>query len=510
MSKSKRPSLTAGQEREIMQELLRREEALSQRKVASQPNDAELEAVTKLLSPADPVRRTGMFPQQREFFFDSYENGKHRLRVARCTRRSGKTTGAAIKILVTILRNPRAMCLYVAKSTTIVKDQIWPELHKIVAEYDLPFAFHETELRMYHTRSTGRAIFRGAGDMTNISKLRGLGIGGNFVLAILDESGHFGAGTEQLVVGGIGPGLRDRGGEMLLIGTPGDYPDGLFYAASEGLLPNWTRRRWTLQDNPFLDAHAKDPKVIQDEEGLSSDDALYIREYLGEYALNVKTQMFEFDPRKNTFLHDGKVPEGYQVYLGVDFGWVDESAIVAVAWSEMTKKMYVLESWAASQQDSDMMAARILDFKNRYAPRRILGDVGGYGKGMSGPIFNNYGLYIEPAQKLDKLNHLQFVNSAFARGELMINAADPIVQELPKVLWNDKRSDAHNKAKDNRSMAMVYAVYPALQQHGKLAEVKSLSELVGGGWPEDELRAKLGASVPGEHQTATDWFLNNF
>lgn len=500
------PKLSPLAEREVLKELARREEALSQRKVASLPNEAELEAIRKLLAPANPVARTGLLPQQLDFFFDSYEDGKNRLRVARCTRRAGKTTGAAIKILVTIMRNPRAMCLYVAKSTTIVKDQIWPELHRIVAEYDLPFAFHETELRMYHTRSTGRAIFRGAGDMTNISKLRGLGIGGNFVLAILDESGHFGAGTEALVVGGIGPGLRDRGGEMLLIGTPGDYPEGLFYAASEGLLPNWLRRRWTLQDNTFLDAHAKDPQVIMDEEGLTADDPLYIREYLGEYALNLKTMMFAFDPKVNTY--DGARTANHEVYLGLDFGWTDETAIVALAWSKYTRDMYVLESWAASQQTSDDVAVHLSQFIAKYAPSRILGDPGG--AATIGAIWKDYKIFIEGAKKMEKLQHVEFMNAAFRKKELWVAAKDPLCQELPRILWNETKTDAHNKAKDNRAFACLYAWRAAKDQAGKLKETISLnarlSGQVGADWPEAELRAKLGVSAE-DSPSAVDWFL---
>lgn len=501
---SSTPRLSKLQEREILKELLRREEALAAKKVASRPNDAELEQIARLMAPADPKARTGMFPQQREFFFDSAKLG--RLRVARCTRRAGKTTGAAIKILVTILRDPRAVCLYVAKSSTIIKDQIWPELHRIVAEYDLPFAFHETELRMTHTRSTGRAIFRGANDMSNIEKLRGLGVGGSFVLAILDESGHFGAGVEKLVVSGIGPGLRDRGGEMLLIGTPGDFPEGLFYQASEGLLPNWISRRWTLQDNPFLDAAAKDPATICREEGLTLDDPIYIREYLGQYCLNTKTQVFEYDPVRNGCgAHE--VPGGLIYYLGVDFGWVDETAIVALGWSPSQRRMFAVESWAAAEQTSDMVAEHLRRFMDKYKPKRIIGDTGGYGKGPSEEIWRDYGIYIEPAKKMEKLNHVEFMNSAFRRRDLMVVGTDGLAAELPRVLWADDKQKIHNKAKDNRSMALLYAWRAANDQAGKFQATRSLAkELAGSDWPEDELEAKLGPSAQ-DASSNLDWFL---
>lgn len=480
--------------REMMKELLEREAALASRKVSSKPTESDLEKAKKLLK--------AMFAQQREFFFDSAKDG--RLRVARCTRRAGKTTGAAIKLLVTLLLEPRSVSLYVAKSTTIVRDQIWPELKTLVAEYDLPFEFNETQLRMQHKRSTGRAIFRGASDTSQLDKLRGLGVGGTFVLAILDESGTFGTEMEKLVVSVISPGLRDRGGELLLVGTPGYFPEGLFFEASEGLRKNWVRRRWTLQDNPFLNEHAKSLSAIRTEEGLTADDPVYIREWLGEYCLNTKVQMFEYNPKINGFR--GEYPNGLTYILGVDLGWTDETAIVAIGVDLVTRKTWAVESWAASEQDSDQVAAKLVEFQTKYRPTRIVGDTGGYGKGVAMPIWRHYGIFIEQADKLGKLNHVEFLNSAFRRGDCMVNMDDGLAFELPRILWAENKRDAHNKAKDNRGMAHLYAWYVAYEMMTKKRLDKKLldsDELAG--WPEDELLAKLGVDDP--RDTNLEWFL---
>lgn len=489
------PKLSKLAQREIFKELLEREEALAQRQVASQPSEADRESIRKLLA--------ACFQEQREFFFDSRSEG--RMRVARCTRRAGKTTGAAIKILATLLQDPRSVSLFVAKSTTIVRDQIWPELKKWVAEYDLPFDFNETQLRISHRRSTGRAIFRGASDTSQLDKLRGLGVGGTFVLTILDESGTFGPDMENLVVSIIAPGLRDRAGELLLIGTPSYFPEGLFYEASEGLRANWVRRRWTSQQNtPLrkLNPKAVDLAAIREEEGLTEDDPVYIREYLGEYCINTKTQMFEYDPAKNGF--HGAPPENLTYYLGVDFGWTDETAVVALGWSHLARKMYAVESWAASEQDADQVAGKLIEFKAKYAPTRIIGDTGGYGKGVAMPIWRNYGIYIEQANKLEKLNHVEFMNSAFRRGDLMVNLQDGLSAELPKVLWAENKKDAHNKAKDNRAHALLYSWYAASVPAGKQKIQQPLSALPGNeGWPEEELREKLGLN----DTPNLDWFL---
>ncbi len=389
-------------------------------------------------------KHTGMAAVAREFFFDAIKDG--RFRVARCTRRAMKTTSAAIKILVTNMLTPRGVSLYVTISTTALRDQIWPILKAYVAEYDLPFEFNETQLRMQHKLSTGRAIFRGASDTSQIDKLRGL----KLMLAIFDESGTFGAEMEKLVFSVISPGLRDQGGELLLIGTPGYFPEGLFYEASEGFAhrANWVRRRWTLQENPFLTDHAKSMKAIMAEDGLTADDPVFIREWLGQYCLNTKVQMFEYDPARNGFR--GPPPSGLSYYLGVDFGWTDETAIVALGWNPTSRKMYAVESWAQSEQTSDQVAEHLLDFIARYRPLRIIGDTGGYGKGPAEQIYRDYGIYIEQAKKLEKLNHVEFMNSAFRRADLLVNLDDKLSYELPRVLWAEDKKDSHNTAKDNR------------------------------------------------------------
>lgn len=474
MSNSK-PSIQV--QRAALKELLRREEVLANQKVASKPTEADQQKAQELLA--------AMFRQQREFFF--YLDPKQRRRVARCTRRAGKTTGAAIKILITLLLNPRSVSLYVAKTTTVIRDTIWPELRRLVAEFDLPFEFNETNLRMAHKRSSGRAIFRGASDTAQIEKLRGL----KLMLAILDESGTFGAEMEKLVVSVIGPGLRDQGGELLLIGTPGYFPEGLFYEASEGLRKNWVRMRWTLQDNPFLSDEAKDYKTILEEEGLTEQDPIFIREWKGEYCLNTNVQMFQYDPAINSYI--GPPPDGLVWYLGVDFGWTDANAIVALGFSLFHPEVYIQESWDDAKQTSGQVAVVLQKFIDTYKPKRIIGDTYGLGAQTAGELWADHRIYVEQAEKHEKLKHIEFVNSAFRRGHIKVSRSTGLHVELPRVLWNEQKTNAHNKAKDNIAFAMVYAWRQAAYVAGKTGDRKPLPELPGlEAFPQDELDAKLG------------------
>lgn len=439
--------LTEVEKRALLRELVARSTRAAQAGLALQPTESEREAADKL--------KASLFGVQRSFFFpEPNADGKiNKRRAACCTRRAGKTTGDAAKLLYTGTMNPRATSLYVGQTSITARDTIWTIIKEMASDFDVPFKPHETTLTMQHRRSSGQILLKGADTVREIEKRRGL----KLILAILDESGAFGEQIEDLVVSVIGPGLRDLDGELLLNGTPGYYPAGLFYEVQAGLRKNWDIHRWSLLDNPFLSDVAKDLDAICAEEGLTRDDPRFIREYLGLYALNTKTQMFAYDPVINSFTDDMPAIESLNWFLGVDFGWNDETAIVPVGWRRSERRVWVPESWSAIEQVADDVAAQLMMFIKKYKPKRIIGDTGGYGKGVAEQIWRDYRIFIEQAQKREKLNHVEFLNSAFVRGDVMVHRHCQLAKELPLVLWNEKKTDAHAKAKDNNAMALLYA-----------------------------------------------------
>lgn len=487
----KAPKLTELEKRAVLRELVEREQRASAMGAATQPTPGELEKAGQL--------EAAMFAQQREFFF----NKKMRRRCGKCTRRAGKTVGAAYKYAIELLRNPRYRALHLAQTSGNAREYIWPELQQIVADYDLPFEFNETNLRMSHKRSTGKILFRGADNAKAVEKYRGF----KWDTVILDESGTFGAEMEELVVSVIGPSLRDNGGELLLIGTPGKFPVGLFFEVSSGLRKNWYNAFWTLNDNPHLSAEAKDLDLICEEEGLTRSDPRFIREYLGQYCVDTKTQMFVFNPAAHTYADPAEIPNDLEYILGVDFGYNDATAIVVLGYSRTSRKVWVPESWAAPKQLSDDIAAKLIEFQAKYRAKRIVGDTGGYGKGMSEQIWRDYRIYIEAQNKREKLNYVEFLNSAFRRGDVMIYRKTGLTKTLPLVLWNDNNTDAHANASDDEAMALLYAWRAAFNISGKVTNVRKRPEL-------DALVGKIDperlAELSEEHPDQTEWYLKQW
>lgn len=439
--------LSAVEKRQVLRELAARESQKTAKVSVLRPTKRELMAADRLIE--------SMFPAQRKFY-----TSKAKRRVGFCTRRAGKSLGAAKLFLATLLRNPTQLCLYIAQTAKMARLYMWKELRRICIEEDLPFTFNETSLWMAHDRGMGRLVLAGADKADEIEKFRGP----NWRLAVLDEAASFGAHIENLLMEVIGPALRDHGGHLLMIGTAGKHKAGVFYEAAHGLRkrkstgePLWELHKWSLVDNPYLDPDARDLDLIIDEEGFSGpDDPRFRREYLGIWDIGDGERMFAYTQEKNTYA--GELPErhDWRFWLGCDFGWHDDSAMVVMAWAPTCRQVYVVETWAAPRQYADDIAAKLLEYKSKYGVTRIVGDTGGYGKSIVMQIQRDYSIYIHQARKTDKLSFVEFVNSAFLRGEILIKSTDPLAKQLNEVSWNQTRTNAGNHERDDLVFAMVY------------------------------------------------------
>ncbi len=433
--------LTDVEKRAIMAELVKRERAKSANVDKYLPTERELNLAAE-------IKKT-WFPKQAAFF-----SSPHTRKVGFCTRRAGKTIGAAICILATLLENPSGLVLYVAQTSQMARLYIWAELKKMVNKWDLPFEFNETNLFMKHKRAGGTLLCKGADKADEVEKWRGP----KWQLAILDESGTFGAHIENAVVSVIGPALRDNNGTLILIGTAGRKKEGLFYEASSGMRKHYEVHMWSLVDNPYLSDQAKDLEFIREEEGLTEEDPRYIREYLGRWAAAESERVFSgFNAERNVYDH--KLPEGHQwkYLLGCDFGWNDARAITVVAYAATHPKIYLVDNWAKRHAYPSDIAQQIEVYKAKYGVRRFIGDTGGYGKAIVVQLARDYGIMMQPAKKQEKLSFVEFMNSEFYSGKIQVHKrCDLLVTQFTDVAWNDDRTDVGKHESDDAAFSAVY------------------------------------------------------
>lgn len=440
-------SFTALEIRALQQEYLERQRAKSTAVTQLDPSEKDLELANNLSDL--------MFGPQRAFF-DSPATRK----LGFCTRRAGKTIGIAIEMLRTLLRNPTSLQLYFAQTSLAAKTYIWPEVKKLIRTHRLPITWNEQDLWLIHKNGGGKVLFRGVEDDNNLDKHRGPA----YIRVYIDEAGHFKKDLRKLMSGVIGPALRDLGGQAIMTGTAGPHRAGYFYEACIGKIkrkssgkPVWEVHEWSLKDNPHLPARAKNFSEIIDDDGFSGpDDPVFLREYKKVWAVDVERRMFAFNSEKNVYQGDLPPDHDWMGVLGIDFGWNDQTAMAAVFYALSSPNIYVVETWAKSKQFTDEIAAEIFRFKAQYGELRIIGDVGGYGKGPCVHLARDYGIHVTPAKKREKLDHLAFFNSALKRGELLIKAGDALIGQFPKIEWNPTKTGAANHATDDRAFSTLY------------------------------------------------------
>jgi hypothetical protein len=430
-----------------------------QRQRARQKRLAQYEPTARELSTAQELRRK-WFPQQAAFF----ASGAKR-RCAFTTRRGGKTIGTAIWLVSSLLEHPTSLHLYMAQTAGICKLYMWNEIKRLILEYQLPFKTNETDLTIIHERGLGAIVLKGADKADEIEKLRGP----KWIKAALDEAASFGVFIENLIMEVLGAALMDQGGELIMTGTAGKKKEGIFYEACHGLRrrksdgkPVWELHKWSFQDNPFIPQSAKNEDTIIDDNGFGGpDDPRFLREFKGIWAVGESERVFAgFQSDKNVYKEDLPHVHDWRYLMGVDFGWHDESAISIVAYALTCRRVYVVDSWAAPQQFSDDVARQVNGFRQKYGQRiRIVGDLGGYGKGIAVHLQRDHGLYIEPAAKRDKLDQIAFINSAFLRRDLLVHEqrCKELIKQLQEVAWNASKTDMGNHERDDRAAAMLYA-----------------------------------------------------
>ncbi len=268
------------------------------RAVAQSPHDARWaeEIAAKVLADC--------FPKQRQFVEDT-----GRRVAARVGRGGGKSTGAMARMIIKMVRTPRARCVYIATTKEHARELIWDKLKDTLQRLGVEATFNETRLTVVLKRNGARLKLTGADDNKEIDKLRGMSF---HEVAIDEAASHEQRLLERLIKRVVGPRLGEFSGCIVLFGTPGHDLRGIFHAAtapgSKEHRPyekrgaeewiKWSSHSWTIEDGvPFVRALALEHQehlIDKAENGWSDDHPVWRREYLGEWAADDTEMMFRY------------------------------------------------------------------------------------------------------------------------------------------------------------------------------------------------------------------------
>jgi hypothetical protein len=235
-------------------------------------------------------------------------------------RGGGKTTALRVRAKRKTTTRKRARVAYVATSRPEAERLNWEPLKQLLdqlGEMD-NFEFHESKMICTCRRTGGTYQFFGADDKREVNKLRGQ----PFDEFQVDEAASFDTTLmENMIDQAVGPRLGERGGCIVLAGTPGFILYGTFYDAthdgSEFHRPysqrnkaewkgfkGWSSHAWDLFDVVELkDAKKKYPAMqLNYNEALETkarkkwgdDNPVWLREYRRRWARDNTTTMYNY------------------------------------------------------------------------------------------------------------------------------------------------------------------------------------------------------------------------
>lgn len=360
---------------------------------------------------------------------------------------------------------------------------------------------HALNLKFNHSDSVwthengSRGRLAGAETRADIEYLRGAAAEADIV--IIDECKSFAPDLlRELIQDVIDPGLMTRDGICVMGGTPGAIPFGPFYEGTaeqsraietcdscglahptcipvgqEGspayqcpefqtdIAEVWRLHTWTIADNVAAPAQWKRALRIKKRNGYGDDHPTWRREFLGEWVTDATDLVYAWagcraagknvtwNPRPEDISREN--PSGLPVelgpwhfVLGLDIGYVDESAFVLAAYSETVRELRHVYDFKRSEMLCDDFIEEVLAVIDRYGmPEAIVADTGGAGAKMLIETLNaRHGTGIIPAEKRDKQAHWELINSDFHAERIKIIPGTDLAHELAGLQWDLSRN----------------------------------------------------------------------
>lgn len=391
-------------------------------------------------SRAPPPLYDEHFPEQRAFIED-----EGNMLVALCTRRAGKSFGAALRLIRAAYRHPGASCLFLALTRLSAKGILWDDVLKVInRKWKLGATFNESELMM--RLPNGSRIYLLGADANEDEREKLLGK--KYAEVDIDESASYSIDFEHLVFGTLKPAVADYRGNVVLIGTPSNIKSGLFYELTQGQDPRtpgrwtkngWSGHRWSAFQNPHM---AKQWQAEIDElvanNPLITETPAFQQNYYGVWTIDDNALVYRYEEGRNDYVNLPTFARGSWTFvLGVDLGFNDDSSFTVVGFHEFARVLYVVESSKEAGLDITDVAERVATLKRRYPIVRTRID--GANKQAVAELNNRHGTEAEAADKREKAEFIDLMNAEFIQGRVKLSAlCEPLKEEYKVLVWDER------------------------------------------------------------------------
>jgi hypothetical protein len=416
-------------------------------------------------------------------------------------RQQGKSTGALLLAALRCLQKPGAQWVIIGLTRGSVQRIYWDALRSLDEAFELGLKFQEQRLVVRFP--SGSAIhFFGADKLDEIEKLRG----SRFHGAIVDECKSYPQTTLKLLIEDIlGACLKGQAGQLYLIGTPGDVLAGEFYLATcaqpvllekrkrwsnlpageptrEAVINDvamqlkgvWSFHLWGPQTNDVTFVNERTgvaftmwEAFLSEKElrGWADDHPTWRREYLGQWVpgdgrlvYRYRSHLHDYDeePGKRWGLPIDEA--GWRTVLGIDFGTKDGTAFVIWAWHPNQPHLWELysekrkpEDWGVAdlRMSVKLIAGWYKDLEGEYGPFDVaVGDPAGLATMVMDTLAAEHEVYVEPAEKKEKLDHIELFNDDLDSGRIHIRRGGELAEELLGNKWLEKTLGTERRKED--------------------------------------------------------------
>lgn len=412
----------------------RRRASLGQRRVVEY--DTQLEALVAALS-----------PKQRALHDDPADNI-----VIVCTRQSGKTSEAILKILKKLFKKPGAIAYFIMPTRDRARDTFWDRWKDACRAFGLTDDHHHETL--LETRLPNGSVLRlvGVPDKKRADRVRGQTLD----LIIIDEAANFADDLLQyLIEHCCTAALGIRRGQLYICSTPGMEPAGYLYKLYTDPALDFSRHFLSLHDNPaWVDPEAYLAKVRK-QFGYTADDPTYLREWCGLWIADLRRRVYKLE---DSNLIDVAPHCDYYV-MALDLGATDESAISVLGWQAGKRELYCVHEEADSDLDLTSVAERVKALQATYKP--LVTMVDGAAKQSVLELENRHAIPLEATPKSPgyKPKAIAQLNADFRRGLVKIPRDFPVVGQMRALQWAQKALGVkENQGQPNdRCDALLYA-----------------------------------------------------
>lgn len=376
-------------------------------------------------------------PKQLEFL-----SNPSKRKVAVCSRRAGKTTALAVKLLHAAVTDADTVSLYVTVRRTQAKKIVWSTIKKFNTLYRLGGEPNESELSMRFPNNSVIYV-SGAKDANEIEHIRGLPLR----LVVIDEAQNFREYLKDLIDDVIEPALLDFGNsELLLCGTPRAIPTGYFFDQTKN--PAYAHFHWTFFDNPYLPflakgyTHQQQVEEVAKARGVGLNHPTIRREYFGEWTKDDDSLLLHYDETRNDFhqLPPLTAPHVWGYIMGVDLGFHDADAIAVLAYSHGSPNTYLVEEVVCAQQDITSLSNAIEELRGRYDVHKIVMDTGGIGKKVAEEFSRRKSIPCVAADKTLKLTSCKLLDDALRSGKFRAGRATRFAQDCSLVEIDEEKT----------------------------------------------------------------------